>query len=63
MAEAGRVIRDRGISVLIFPEGEGRSLDGLKPFKEQAAYIAINAGVPVVPVALEGTLEDCLSTP
>src|SRR4051795_5796062 len=56
MAEAGRVIRERGISVLIFPEG-GRSLDGLKPFKEGAAYIAINAGVPVVPVALEGTLK------
>ena len=56
MAEAGRVIRERGISVLIFPEG-GRSLDGLKPFKEGAAYIALNAGVPVVPVALEGTLE------
>ena len=56
MAEAGRVIRERGISVLIFPEG-GRSLDGLKPFKEGAAYIAINAGVPVVPVCLEGTLQ------
>lgn len=55
MAEAGRVIRERGISVLVFPEG-GRSLEGLKPFKEGAAYIALNAGVPVVPVALEGTL-------
>lgn len=56
MAEAARVIRERGISVLIFPEG-GRSLEGLKPFKEGAAYIAINAGVPVVPVGLEGTLQ------
>ena len=56
MAEAGRVIRERGISVLIFPEG-GRSLEGLKPFKEGAAYIAINAGVPVVPVGVEGTLQ------
>lgn len=56
MADAGRIIRERGISVLIFPEG-GRSLDGLKPFKEGAAYIALNAGVPVVPVGLEGTLE------
>lgn len=55
MAEAGRIIRQRGISVLIFPEG-GRSLHGLKPFKEGAAYIALNAGVPVVPVALQGTL-------
>jgi len=56
MSEAGRIIRERGISVLIFPEG-GRSLEGLKPFKEGAAYIAIKAGVPIVPVALLGTLE------
>lgn len=56
MAEAGRIIRERGISLLIFPEG-GRSLEGLKEFKEGAAYIAIKAGVPIVPVALSGTLE------
>ena len=56
MAEAGRIIRERGISVLVFPEG-GRSLEGLQEFKEGAAYIAIEAGVPAVPVALEGTLE------
>jgi 1-acyl-sn-glycerol-3-phosphate acyltransferase len=56
MNEAGRIIRERGISVLIFPEG-GRSLEGLKPFKEGAAYIAIKAGVPVVPLALSGTLQ------
>jgi 1-acyl-sn-glycerol-3-phosphate acyltransferase len=56
MAEAGRIIRERGISVLVFPEG-GRSLAGLQPFKEGAAYIAIKAGVPVVPIALAGTLE------
>jgi 1-acyl-sn-glycerol-3-phosphate acyltransferase len=56
MGEAGRIIRERGISVLVFPEG-GRSLEGLKAFKEGAAYIAIKAGVPVVPIALRGTLE------
>jgi 1-acyl-sn-glycerol-3-phosphate acyltransferase len=56
MTEAGRIIRERGISVLLFPEG-GRSLEGLKEFKEGAAYIAIKAGVPVVPLALVGTLE------
>lgn len=56
MAQAGKTIRERGISVLVFPEG-GRSLEGLKPFKEGAAYIALTAGVPVVPVALEGTLQ------
>jgi 1-acyl-sn-glycerol-3-phosphate acyltransferase len=35
----------------LFPEG-GRSETGLRPFKEGAAYIAIKAGVPVVPVGL-----------
>jgi 1-acyl-sn-glycerol-3-phosphate acyltransferase len=56
MGEAGRIIRERGISVLVFPEG-GRSIEGLQPFKEGAAYIAIKAGVPVVPIALDGTVQ------
>lgn len=52
---AAQTIRDRGVSVLVFPEG-GRSMDGvLRNFKEGAAYIAIKAGVPVVPIALVGT--------
>lgn len=52
---AAQGIRDRGISMLIFPEG-GRTRDGaLQPFKEGAAYIAIKAGAPIVPVALIGT--------
>lgn len=52
---AAEAIRERGISLLIFPEG-GRSKDGgLHDFKEGAAYIAIKAGVPIVPVALVGT--------
>jgi 1-acyl-sn-glycerol-3-phosphate acyltransferase len=56
MSDAAKIIRERGVSILIFPEG-GRSLTGLKPFKEGAAYIAIKAGVPVVPLSLTGTLE------
>ncbi len=56
MAEAARIIRERGISVLVFPEG-GRSPAGMSPFKEGAAYIAIKAGVPAVPVAVAGTRE------
>ena len=56
MAEAGRAVRERGISLLIFPEG-GRSADGtLQTFKEGVAYIAIKAGAPVVPIAIEGTM-------
>jgi 1-acyl-sn-glycerol-3-phosphate acyltransferase len=57
LTQAAETIRTHGISVLIFPEG-GRSETGeLQPFKEGAAYIAIKAGVPVVPVALIGTRE------
>ena len=52
---AAETIRDRRISILIFPEG-GRSITGvLQDFKEGAAYIAIKAGVPIVPIALVGT--------
>ncbi|HEX3744553.1 MAG TPA: lysophospholipid acyltransferase family protein [Bryobacteraceae bacterium] len=53
MSEGARIIAERHISVLLFPEG-GRSATGLRPFKEGAAYIAIKAGVPVVPVAIVG---------
>ena len=54
---AANSIRTRNISILIFPEG-GRSHDGvLHPFKDGAAYIAIKAGVPVVPLAISGTRE------
>ena len=54
MSEGAKLIRERGVSVLIFPEG-GRSETGLRPFKEGGAYIAIKAGVPAVPVALVNT--------
>jgi 1-acyl-sn-glycerol-3-phosphate acyltransferase len=51
MSEGANLIRKLGISVLLFPEG-GRTERGIRPFKEGAAYIAIKAGVPVVPVGL-----------
>ncbi|HTS65193.1 MAG TPA: lysophospholipid acyltransferase family protein [Candidatus Acidoferrales bacterium] len=56
MTEGARIIAGRRISVLLFPEG-GRCPQGLRQFKEGAAYIAIKAGVPVVPMALAGMRE------
>lgn len=56
MSEGARIISERRVSVLLFPEG-GRSAYGLRPFREGAAYIAIKAGVPVVPVAIAGLRE------
>lgn len=55
MQTAAETIQRKKISLLIFPEG-GRSHDGeLQPFKEGGAYIAIRAGVPVVPLVMIGT--------
>jgi len=53
MNSAAQIIGKRGVSVLLFPEG-GRAPEGLREFKEGAAFIAIRAGVPIVPMALVG---------
>lgn len=53
MSAGARIVAERGVSVLLFPEG-GRTKVGLRDFKEGAAYIAIKAGVPVAPVAIVG---------
>jgi 1-acyl-sn-glycerol-3-phosphate acyltransferase len=45
----------RGWSVVIFPEGT-RSSDGfVRPFRLSAAQLAVDCGVPVVPVGILGT--------
>lgn len=54
LSEAAGTLR-RGVSVMIFPEGT-RSLDGvLRPFKKGGFMMAIQAGVPIVPVGIRGT--------
>jgi 1-acyl-sn-glycerol-3-phosphate acyltransferase len=56
LSEGARLVRERGISLLLFPEG-GRVPAGLLEFKEGAAYLAIKAGVPAVPIGIVGTRE------
>jgi 1-acyl-sn-glycerol-3-phosphate acyltransferase len=56
LSDGARLIRERGISVLIFPEG-GRAPGEMREFKEGAAYLAIKAGVPAVPIGIAGARE------
>lgn len=51
--EACKKIR-AGVSILVYPEGT-RSKDGfIMPFKKGPFVMAIQAGVPIVPVAIDG---------
>jgi 1-acyl-sn-glycerol-3-phosphate acyltransferase len=57
MSRAAQIIREKAISVLVFPEG-GRSRNGhLGEFKDGAAYIGIKSGATIIPAALVGTAE------
>ena len=52
--EAARKMKD-GVSVMIFPEGT-RSKDGsIRPFKKGGFVMAVDSGVPIVPVVIRGT--------
>ncbi len=45
----------RGMSVMMFPEGTRSARGTMLPFKSGAFRLAIEAGVPVLPVAVSGT--------
>ena len=48
---------DRGYHILIFPEGRSTT-DGLMgPFKVGTGLLAINLGVPVIPIRIDGLFE------
>ena len=54
LEEAARRMRN-GVSVMIFPEGT-RSIDGnIRPFKKGGFVLAVDSGVPIIPIILHGT--------
>lgn len=46
---------DKGMPVMIFPEGTRSKTDELLPFKDGAFRLAIEAGADVLPMAVSGT--------
>ena len=54
IGRAADKLRD-GYSILLFPEGGRTRVEVMRPFKPGAAYIAIAAGAPIVPMAIVGT--------
>lgn len=54
LAEARRTL-DRGLPLMIFPEGTRSRNGDLGRFKDGAFELAIAAGVPILPVVLDGT--------
>lgn len=54
ISKAAQKVRE-GYSVLLFPEGGRTRQPTMRKFRPGAAHIAIEAGVPIVPMALVGT--------
>jgi 1-acyl-sn-glycerol-3-phosphate acyltransferase len=54
---AARLMRERGYSYLIFPEGT-RTRDGRpQAFRRGGFFLALSAGAPIVPITIRGTYE------
>jgi 1-acyl-sn-glycerol-3-phosphate acyltransferase len=54
ISEAAEKIKN-GVSMMIFPEGT-RSIDGkIRPFKRGGFVLAVDSGVPIIPIVLRGT--------
>lgn len=54
MARCREVLANR-VSVMIFPEGTRSATSEMLPFKDGAFRLAIDAGVPILPLAVHGT--------
>jgi 1-acyl-sn-glycerol-3-phosphate acyltransferase len=54
LQRAAKIIQS-GVSVIIFPEGTRSRNQNVQPFKKGGFVLAVDSGVPIVPVILHGT--------
>ena len=55
LTRVGQQIRDEGLHMVLFAEGTRSANGELQPFKKGPFVLAIQGGVPIVPVAIIGT--------
>jgi long-chain acyl-CoA synthetase len=55
-AYAGQAV-DRGYNVLVFPEGRHTTDGKMNPFRAGIGLLAVNLGIPVLPMRIDGLYE------
>jgi 1-acyl-sn-glycerol-3-phosphate acyltransferase len=55
MRRCREILQQEKVSVMIFPEGTRSPTADLLPFKDGAFRLAIDAGVPILPMVVHGT--------
>lgn len=55
--KASQIMKEKGFSFLIFPEGTRSRTGSLQPFKRGGFFLAHNSQAPIVPVTINGTYE------
>jgi 1-acyl-sn-glycerol-3-phosphate acyltransferase len=53
--EAGTQVKEHRVTIVMFPEGTRSATGRLEPFRKGAFALAIQAGIPIVPVAVVGS--------
>ncbi len=57
IARAAELIRTKGYSFLVYPEGTRSREGALLPFRRGGFFLALDTGAPIVPVSIRGTYE------
>lgn len=54
---AAQMVREKGYSFLIFPEGTRSRSGQIQPFRRGGFFLALESRAPIVPITIKGTFE------